>query len=62
MATGTQRLAVMLAFIAAALSFGAVGVRLFRDGAISTTPLLGGLLMLALGIGGYRKLKHLSSK
>lgn len=49
----------MLAFIAAALSLGAVGVGLVRDGSVSMTPLLGGLLMLALGIGGYRKLKRL---
>ena len=55
----TQRIAIMLAFIAAALSLGAVGVGLVRDGSVSMTPLLGGLLMLALGIGGYRKLKRL---
>jgi len=59
MATGTQKLAVMLAFIAAVLSFAAVAVGFFRDGSISMTPFLGGLLMLALGIGGYRKLNSL---
>jgi len=54
-----QKLTIVLAFVAAALSLAAVAVRLVRDGAIDATPLLGGLLMLAFGISGYRRLKAL---
>lgn len=57
MPTRSQKLAVALAFVAAALSFAAAGFRFARDGAIDLTPLLGGVLMLALGIGGYVRLK-----
>jgi hypothetical protein len=57
MPTRSQKLAIVLAFVAAALSFGAAAVRLLRDGAIEATPLFGGLFMLALGIAGYRRLK-----
>ena len=59
MPTRTQKLTIVLAFVAAALSLAAVAVRLVRDGAIDATPLLGGLLMLAFGISGYRRLKAL---
>ena len=57
MPTRSQRLAVALAFLAAALSFTAVVVSIVRDGRPDVTPLLGGLLMLALAIGGYFRLK-----
>ena len=54
-----QRLAVLLAFVAAALSLGTAGLHFFRNGSIRMTPLIGGLFMLALGIGGYLKLKDI---
>jgi hypothetical protein len=54
--TGKQRLAIWLAFIAAALSFTAVGIGYSRDGNVDMTPLFGGILMLVLGITGYRRL------
>ena len=60
MATSRQKIAVILAFVAAGLSFVAVAVRLSRDGTIDLTPLAGGLAMLALGIGGVVKLRNSS--
>jgi FtsH-binding integral membrane protein len=57
-ATSTQKLAVWLAFIAAALSFTAVALTASRTGRIEATPLGGGLLMLALGIAGVAKLRR----
>ena len=57
MPTPSQKLTVALAFVAAALSLVAAAVRFVRDDAIEVTPLLGGLLMLALGIAGYVRLK-----
>ena len=56
MATSTQKLAVFLAFVAAALSFAAVAVTYSRTGSIQVTPLGGGAVMLALGVSGYRRL------
>ena len=56
MATSTQRLAVVLAFIAAALSFLAVVASYAQTGTIRLTPLGGGVLMLALGISGYKRM------
>jgi hypothetical protein len=58
MPTRTQKLTVVLAFVAAALSLTAAVIRFFADGDIDATPLLGGLFMLVLGIGGYRRLKQ----
>jgi hypothetical protein len=58
MATSTQKLAVWLAFIAAALSLTAVVITATRTGRIEATPLGGGLLMLALGIAGVAKLRR----
>jgi hypothetical protein len=58
----SQTLAVTLAFIAAAVSLGAAAVQFFRGGSIRLTPLVGGLLMLALGIAGYRRLKDAEQK
>jgi hypothetical protein len=58
MPTASQRLAVTLAFVAAALSLGAAALQFFQNGSIRLTPILGGVLMLALGVGGYRKLKE----
>jgi ABC-type arginine transport system permease subunit len=54
----TQTVAVLLAFIAAALSFTAVAVTVSRTGRIEVTPLFGGLLMLGLGIAGYLRLRR----
>jgi hypothetical protein len=59
MPTRAQKLVVVLAFVAAALSLAAVALRLFRNGSIEATPLFGGLFMLALGVAGYRRLKQL---
>ncbi len=53
-----QKLSVTLAFVAAGLSLAAAVVEFIRGGAVRMTPLIGGLFMLALGIGGYLKLKH----
>ena len=55
--TTTQKLVVLLAFLAAALSLSAAVMTAIRTGRVEATPLFGGLLMLALGIGGYAKLK-----
>jgi len=55
MASSTQRLTLVLAFVASTASFTAVAVRFLTDGAILVTPLVGGVLMLILGIGGYLK-------
>lgn len=57
MPTRSQKLAVVLAFVAAALSLTAAGIRFFRHGSVDVTPLFGGLFMLALGVGGYFRLK-----
>ena len=56
--TSAQKLAVMLAFVAAALSFSVLVYSFVRTGAIQATPLFGGLLMLALGLGGYSRLRQ----
>ena len=56
MATSTQKLTVVLAFVAAALSFAAVVVGYLQTGTIPVVPLGGGALMLALGIGGYKRI------
>jgi hypothetical protein len=55
--TRVQRMAVWLAFLAAALSFTAVAIGAARTGRIEATPLFGGLLMLGLGIAGIGKLR-----
>jgi hypothetical protein len=52
--------AVLLAFVAAALSFSVLAYSFMRTGAIQATPLFGGLLMLALGLSGYSRLRQLS--
>lgn len=57
MATTAQKLTVMLAFVAAGLSFAAFAVRYSNTGEIGITPLAGGLLMLALGVGGIMRLR-----
>jgi hypothetical protein len=44
------------------LSLGAAALQFFRTGSIRLTPLVGGLFMLALGFGGYRKLKEVEHK
>jgi hypothetical protein len=56
MATSTQKLTVVLAFVAAALSFVAVVVGYVQSGTIRITPLGGGVVMLALGISGYKRI------
>jgi len=57
MATSTQKLAVVLAFVAAALSFTAVAIGYFNNGDIRVTPLGGGMVMLAFAVTGYQKIK-----
>jgi hypothetical protein len=57
MGTPTQKLAVVLAFLAAALSLAAVVSGYMRTGDIHVTPLGGGIVMLALGVSGYKRLK-----
>jgi hypothetical protein len=59
--TGTQKLAVWLAFTAAAVSFLAVGIRYAEGGRIDVTPLFGGIVMLVLAMSGYRRLKNLDA-
>ena len=58
MPTSSQKLAVVLAFAAAALSLLAAALQFVRHGTIRVTPIAGGLLMLALGVSGYAKLKN----
>jgi hypothetical protein len=53
----TQRLAVLLAFVTAALSLMAVAAAWLTRGEIPLTPLGGGLLMLALGVSGLRRVR-----
>jgi hypothetical protein len=55
MPTRSQKAAVALAFAAAAVSLAAVATGLARDGSVDLTLLFGGLLMLALAIGGTKK-------
>lgn len=56
-ATSTQKLAVLLAILAAGLSFTAVAVSYYRTGTIPVTPLGGGAVMLMLAVSGLQKLK-----
>lgn len=56
--TSTQKVAVLLAFVAAALSFSALAISFSRTGAIEATPLFGGLFMLALGLSGYFRIRR----
>ena len=57
MASSSQKTAVVLAFVAAVLSFISAAVRFDRSGELGLTPLAGGLFMLALGIGGAIRLR-----
>jgi hypothetical protein len=54
----TQRLAVVLAFIAAAISFAAVVITYVDKGQIRATPLFGGIVMLVLALSGLSRLKE----
>jgi hypothetical protein len=54
----TQKTAVLLAFVAAGLSFSALLVSFAATGMIQATPLFGGLLMLFLGISGYYRIRQ----
>jgi hypothetical protein len=56
--TPQQKFAVVLAFVAAALSFSALAFGIVRTGTIQATPLFGGLIMLALGLSGYAMLRQ----
>ena len=47
---------MILAFVAAALSLAAVVVGYLQTGTMRLTPLGGGLLMLVLGISGYKRI------
>ena len=55
--SATQKLAVFLAFIAAALSFAAVAIAYHQTGSIAVTPLGGGAVMLVLAVSGYSRVK-----
>ena len=57
MPTRAQQGTVILAFAAAAVSLATVVIRAIRYGVVEATPLFGGLLMLALAIAGYSRLK-----
>jgi hypothetical protein len=57
MPTRAQKVAVFMALMSAVLSLAAVAFRVVRHGVLDATPLLGGLFMLAIGIGGYRRLR-----
>jgi hypothetical protein len=48
---------VAFAFVAGLLSLAVAAAVFMRRGEIAATPLFGGLFMLALGIGGFVKLK-----
>jgi hypothetical protein len=54
----TQKFAVLLAFVAAALSLLAAALTAVRTGRIEATPLFGGLFMLALGLGGLSTIRR----
>jgi hypothetical protein len=54
----TQKLTVALAFLVATASLLTVAIGWVRRGEIALTPLVGGLLMLALGAGGLRRIRH----
>jgi hypothetical protein len=54
----TQRIAVALAFVVAALSLSAVLMTAMRTGRIEATPLVGGLFMLALALAGWSKVRR----
>ena len=47
---------MVLAFLAAALSLAAAVLVFVKRGEIATTPLFGGIFMLALGLVGYSRL------
>ena len=53
----SQQFAIGLAFTAAVLSFAAAAIGYSRTGDVDMTPLAGGLLMLAMGVGGLLKVK-----
>jgi hypothetical protein len=55
-ATSTQKLAVILAFVAAALSFAAAAVVYAGQGGFRVTLIGGGAVMLALGIRGLKRI------
>ena len=56
--TSAQKFAVLFAFAASGVSLAMVALIAVRTGTIQATPLIGGLLMLALGVSGYLKLKR----
>jgi hypothetical protein len=58
MATAAQKYVVLLAFVAAALSFAAVAITFVRSGRLELTPLAGGLLMLVLGAAGLSRIRN----
>jgi hypothetical protein len=58
MATSSQKLAVVLAFVAGALSLAAAAIEYSRTGHVKVTLLGGGLLMIALGLGGLGRLRQ----
>jgi hypothetical protein len=59
--SAAQKLTVLLAFTAAALSFSALTVIFLRTGTIQATPLIGGVLMFFLGLAGYSRIRRSKS-
>jgi hypothetical protein len=50
-------MAVVLAFLAGALSLTAAAIGYSRTGQLNITPFAGGLFMIALGISGVMRLR-----
>jgi len=58
MANRSQKVAVLMAFVASALSLAAAALEYSRSGQVRITLIGGGLLMLALGVGGIGRLRE----
>jgi hypothetical protein len=52
----TQRLAVILAFVSAALSLSAAVMVYIKQGELAGLPVFGGVFMLTLAVTGFLKL------
>ena len=57
MASSSQRAAVVLAFVAGALSLLAAAIDYSATGQVRLTPLAGGLFMIALGVTGLMRIR-----
>ena len=54
MTRDTRRITFILALVAAALAWGAAGIRYYRSGEIDWVPIAAGLFMLALALSARR--------